>query len=280
MIGEDNRIRAYPQILAKIADKTGSLPYVSHDIIASFNSKFDFFLPGDASIGPTQDDLVATITHEFVHGLGFASFWRPWMANTVTPLITHAEDVFPKTVTIRETIFDAFFARMADGQRLSNFTDALQVAIEGTTYNSQAELDNAITAAAANIKLPTTVDFVTPKAIGFWPKGAQDAILIETSFPEFRNGSTGSHVDKETYQNTENWLMIFDNIPGKTYQQIISDNGATGIVGSGIRAMLESIGHATSQNPTPFIPTPTNELPPLTVTSSRKSKRRQRRRLQ
>ncbi|CAG8578821.1 6699_t:CDS:2, partial [Paraglomus occultum] len=92
----------------------------------------------------------------------------------------------------------------------------------------------------------------------------EDAVILETSLNPYSPGSTGSHVDLKTYSKTPDWLMIYMVIPGKTFQQIDKDNGAATpdtIVGPKIRAMMESIGIPTPENPTPFVPTIVDEEP-------------------
>ena len=60
MTGEDGAIRLYPQTLTKLANPTGPVPFDTHDIIASFNSKLfpHFFFEGDKNIQSNQVDLL------------------------------------------------------------------------------------------------------------------------------------------------------------------------------------------------------------------------------
>jgi len=149
---------------------------------------------------------------------------------------------------IRETIFDQFVIRTTNGKKLTDYTTAIEKAIDGQTNTTDAELKNSIETVATSIGLTTTTDYVTPNAIGFLPKGrtnTKDAVMLETTLKPFSSGSTASHVDRTTYVDTPDWLMIYKGINGKTFQQINTDNGAAApdaIVGPGIKAIMESIG--------------------------------------
>jgi len=248
MTGEDGAIRLYPQVLTKLANPTGPVPFDTHDIIASFNSKLapHFFFPGDKNIQLDQIDFVSVIAHEFLHGLGFYSSWAP-------ALLPASDVVIPFVITdgsklrMRETIFDQFVIKTADGKKLTNYAAAFSKAIDGQTYTTDAALVTSIEKVATDISLTTTTDYVTPKAIGFLPRGKtniKDAVLLETSLKPYSMGSTGSHVDDATYARSQDWLMTYVATPGKTYQQMDKDSGAApdAIVGPGIKAIMESIG--------------------------------------
>ena len=249
MTGEDGAIRLYPQILTKLANPKGSVPFDTHDIVASFNSKLapNFFFPGDKNIKSDQVDFTGVIAHEFLHGLGFYSSWEPVgsFSDVVTPFFIVDNG---NKLRVRETIFDQFVIRTADGKKLTDYTAAIEKAIDGQTYTTDADLKNSIETVATSIGLTTTTDYITPNAIGFLPKGrtnTNDAVILETTLKPFSTGSTGSHVDKATYEKTPDWLMIYEVIVGKTFQQIDTDNGAAtpgAIVGPNIKAIMESIG--------------------------------------
>src|SRR6185312_6829223 len=129
-----------------------------------------FFFPGDKNIQLDQIDFVSVIAHEFLHGLGFYSSWAP-------ALLPASDVVIPFVITdgsklrMRETIFDQFVIKTADGKKLTNYTAAFSKAIDGQTYTTDAALVTSIEKVATDISLTTTTDYVTPKAIGFLPKG-------------------------------------------------------------------------------------------------------------
>ncbi|CAG8640184.1 1388_t:CDS:2 [Paraglomus occultum] len=267
MTGEDGAVRIYPQILTKFANPTSAVPFDTHDIIASFNSKLApyFFFSGDTDITPKQVDFVGVVAHEFHHGLGFLSSWRPsGVDNVVTPLI-HVDG--SNKLRVRETIFDQFIIRTADGKPLTEFTAKFEQAIDGQTYTTDAALASTIEMVATDNLITTATDYITPNAIGFLPKGKTniiDAVILETALNPFAVGSTGSHVDFTTYSNSPDWLMVYNVIQGKTFQQIDQDNGAATpdtIVGPNIKAIMESMGLPTPDNPNPFVPTIVNEEP-------------------
>ncbi|CAG8614272.1 3047_t:CDS:2 [Paraglomus occultum] len=267
MKGSDGVVRLYPQILTKFANPPGPVPYATHDIIASFNSKLAsrFFLPGDKHIKPDQVDFVAVIAHEFHHGLGLLSSWGPsGVNNVVTPFIL-SDDL--NILRVREVVFDQFVIRTVEGRHLTDFTKDFEKAIDGTTFTTNEALASVIEDVANKNLIPTTSDYVTPDAIGFLPIGKTaitDAVILETTLVPFAEGSTGSHVDYKTYSTSPDWLMIFRAIRGKTFQQIDKDNGAATpdtIAGPHIKAIMESIGIPTPENPNPFVPTIVNEPP-------------------
>ncbi|CAG8584709.1 2032_t:CDS:2, partial [Paraglomus occultum] len=174
MKGEDGAVRLYPQVLTKFANPTGPVPFDTHDIIASFNSKLapQFFFPGDENIKSNQIDFVGVIAHEFCHGLGFFSSWEPsGVDNVVTPAI-----IIDSTnkLRVRETIFDQFLIRTADGKKLSDFTAAFEKAIDGQTFTTNAALASIIEQTASDNQITTTTDFITANAVGFLPKGKTD----------------------------------------------------------------------------------------------------------
>ncbi|RGB36976.1 hypothetical protein C1646_695983 [Rhizophagus diaphanus] len=89
-------------------------------------------------------------------------------------------------------------------------------------------------------------------------KSINDAVILETSIPGYRPGSSVSHVDLSTYNNTSDYLMAFKGTPGRTTNDFISIGGnyPGGVIGPKTKSILESIGYATEEYPEPIKPQP------------------------
>jgi hypothetical protein len=70
----------YPQALVKQVMHDIQLVYNDYDILAEFNSDFNFWFANETTqaITPDQTDFEFVVSHEFTHGLGFDTAWSQW----------------------------------------------------------------------------------------------------------------------------------------------------------------------------------------------------------
>ncbi|GET00180.1 hypothetical protein GLOIN_2v1525566 [Rhizophagus clarus] len=270
---DDDKIeRIYPQALVKQFQFPQHPPYDDFDIITRFNSRIPFYFPDDnTTISPFQFDFEFTITHELLHGLGFYSLWQPFDdSNTLKALcpptavidsgndgkVDSSNPYDPETV--KESIFDKYMIRLDNGTFITEYTKKMEQYIASdVTITNEEFIQNQLPIMREMFNLATK-----PKSLGFLPHNSNnyvtDAVILETSIPDYLPGSSISHVDLLTYNNTSDYLMAYKGTPGKTTQDfiLIGGNYPGGVIGPKTKSILETIGYATDDYPDPTKPQP------------------------
>lgn len=275
LLDEDDQVeRFYPQALVKQLQLSSpaTFTYSESDISAEFNSLINWHFPDDKeSIKKDQYDILYTVLHEIIHGLGFISSWKgletPEKELTPFPL-TGSDDTSITSYDItntpfkfhgfRETIFDKFIiTKDNDGiqRRLSSFANELN---QFNTSASQFigfydQLQNSPQYGAAKEVLTFST---TKNALIFMPKGGisipDDGILLETKIKPYQAGSSISHVDSLIYNvGNPDFLMRRESILGESLNNLVDKSGnITGsAIGPKLLNVLSSIGYNLADNP-------------------------------
>jgi hypothetical protein len=276
---EDQVERLYPQALVKQFNlPTQPAAYADSDIIAQFNSLIDWYIPdNNHPIGKNQYDLLDTVLHEIIHGLGFVSSWRNDIdgelkvpTNGLIPYPIFESDVSSdpldipnngkfKFLAFYETIFDKFIIAINNNNqtRLSGFAKILNQ-FSGINQNFtklsdfNAELHNSpqYDAAKQVLSLSTTKD-----SLIFMPSGGRniknDGVVLETKLNPYRLGTSISHVDSDIYNDSPDFLMRRVSDDGVTMHDLIAKSGnLTGsAIGPKLLQILGSIGYNLADNP-------------------------------
>ncbi|RIA89261.1 hypothetical protein C1645_772847 [Glomus cerebriforme] len=273
---DDKLERIYPQALVKQFQFPEHPKYDDYDVSTQFNARVPFYFDDDIiPINPLQYDFQYIVTHELLHGLGFYTLWRPYQdplapKGLMPPLVVidsgNDGNIEPKTFnepeTVKESIFDKFMIRLDNGTFTSEYSKQI----------GQYFLDNENVTILNEVEFEQTYQFqlmkemlglaTTPKSLGFLPHDsvnyATDAVILETTLPEFQSGSSLSHVDLLTYNNTKEFLMVYKGTPGRTLNDFVAIGGnyPGGVIGPKIKSILESIGYATEDYPNPKKPNP------------------------
>lgn len=201
----------YPQALLKQIDPLTN--YLGPDIIANFNSDFNFYLSSSRKpIQPGQYDFEYVVCHELTHGLGFINDFSTYFG--VAPLtpsfLIPPILVDTKTETEFEgwslpNTFDTFLYDTNENQslfsyqsRISNFSSPNTIL--GTMDSSFENDGDSYTAAISNLNASESgaLKFITRKKslISLYSPGA------------FATGSSISHLDSN-YFGTADFLMIY-----------------------------------------------------------------------
>nr|CAA6829073.1 MAG: Type IV fimbrial biogenesis protein PilY1 [uncultured Thiotrichaceae bacterium] len=186
----------YPIALANALAGSDLQPNQS-DIFATFNSNFSWYYGIDGSTPSSQQDLLSVILHEIGHGLGFSgsAAYSNGLGNWGSGGFQDIYDNFIK---------DASGNKITDTSVYPNPSASLGSLL--TSNNLWFTGSNAVTANnSANVKLyaPAT----------------------------WSSGSSYSHLDYNTFNNTSNQLMVYAISPGEA----IHDPGP---VGKGLLADL------------------------------------------
>ncbi|CAB4393647.1 unnamed protein product [Rhizophagus irregularis] len=274
LLSDDDKMeRIYPQALVKQFQFPEHPQYDDFDIIIHFNSRVRFYFPEDTTpIGPKQYDFEFTVTHELLHGLGFYSLWQPLPFDETNDLRALCPPIVVinsgkdgkvdsdspnEPLTVKESIFDKYMIRLDNGSFISEYTKKMQNYVSS---NEEATLQDFL---ESQFPIMRTMFLLAtrPKSLGFLPhnsKSINDAVILETSIPGYQPGSSVSHVDLSTYNNTSDYLMAYKGTPGRTTTDFISIGGnyPGGVIGPKTKSILESIGYATEEYPEPIKPQP------------------------
>ncbi|MBL3654946.1 T9SS type A sorting domain-containing protein [Fulvivirga sediminis] len=162
----------YPVALAeKMANRDLNDPE-SADIVANFNSDFDWYLGTDGNPAPGQYDLVSVVLHEIGHGLGFVDSFG--YEEGIASYGLGGSEVFP-------FIYDTYVA------------NASKVSLMNIHNNPSRELGSAVTNGSVYFNSPIASN------------NHGDVKLYAPI--SWNSGSSIAHLDENTYNNTANALM-------------------------------------------------------------------------
>lgn len=163
----------YPMALAEKLARKNLNPVTEADIVATFNSRRDdWYFGTDGNCPADKFDLVSVVLHELGHGLGFSGTFR--VSNSVG--FFGLNDSRPK-------IYDTY---------LKNGVNQKLITFESGTL------------ALANQITSNSVTFESPMARVLSASSADPRIFAPNPY---QPGSSISHVDEGTYENTPNALM-------------------------------------------------------------------------
>lgn len=159
----------YPISMAeKMAHK--ELNGTDPDIVARFNSDFNWYLGTDGKPPKNRQDLVSTVLHEIGHGLGFFGSLRPYDGDATQGIVTSGGIPY---------IFD-HYAENISKQKILN-TDIFK--------NPSVELFKALTGGSLYINSPEILKY-------------NDTIPGRLYVPStYSAGSSYSHLDENTYKS-------------------------------------------------------------------------------
>ncbi len=283
LLDDDNMVRQYPQALAKQFLLSPEPEWGPFDIQAFFNAEASLFFKEDGNIKLNQFDFEYIVTHELVHGLGFASSWNNYFGqlqifNALTPDPSFLDVVTDinqpvKFTGFEETAFDKYMVntRSTEPKRMSEFTQQINSFVEiGKDFPSVQELlIDFMNSSEFQITQSLLLDAQTPKTMAFRPQNANstdDLVFLETNIEPFRVGSSISHVDIVTFNNTPDFLEVFNAKRGQSLDQILASTGGQFPIGPKLKGVLETLGYASADNPNPYKPKLPTDSQTTTVT--------------
>jgi hypothetical protein len=272
LTSDDGKVRLYPQSLAK---QLNSAPIKSQfhpagDILAEFNSDASFYFQSQGGqISRTQSDFLLVISHELLHGLGFATIYNDYLSQTsVQALFPNPEVLTVGRTKARinsflESIFDRYVVFTDSKKTLTTVTDVINGYVnENNFFGSVDEAYSDFTKSSqyqvARDLLKTaqtegSMEFVFNTTTNVPYK----SLVLETAIRPYAPSSSVSHVAMKNYQNTKEFLMRAVMSPGNSLASLVSSAGSgswdTAPYGPGIIAMLETIGYPTNGNPNPNV---------------------------
>ncbi|CAI2167408.1 3557_t:CDS:2 [Funneliformis geosporum] len=274
---EDNTERLYPQALVKqLGLQIPIVKFASSDIIAQFNSLKDWYFPDDeGSIRPDQNDILNTVLHELIHGLGFFSSWKNYLdeqlqspTSGLTPIFSSGSNATSNLpfgsfefTGFYETIFDKFIMINNDGKQeklsmlaneLNQFSGKNKLFTHLSSFNDEFRNSPQYEAAKKMLSLS-----MVKNSLIFMPKGTtkiNDGLILETSLGTYATGSSIVHVDYNKYSRDSDFLMIYNSVAGISMNDLIKKTGnRTGTaIGPKLLKALNSIGYTLADNPIKF----------------------------
>lgn len=171
--GTPERDLWYPTALAEKLARKDINPTTEADIVATFNSRrTDWYFGTDGNCPSDKLDLVSVVLHELGHGLGFSGTFR----------VNDSKGYYGQTDG-NSKIYDTY---------LKNGLNQFLLSFE----NGSLTLANQLTS--------NSVTFASPVARQLSSTSADPRIYAPNPY---NSGSSISHVDESTYENTANALM-------------------------------------------------------------------------
>ncbi|ORX59728.1 hypothetical protein DM01DRAFT_302262 [Hesseltinella vesiculosa] len=260
----DNMTRMYPQALLKQFPIQPKPSWSKFDINAQFNTEANWYFDTPTNIGiqPNQIDLLRTMCHELIHGLGFVSSWTedlyehfspfvdnlaPFLtpmllqppqqidttqlSNTATPepfwgFVEYPMDKFIQFQTSNLSSTTRYLSSWGDGNVLfRSLFDMINSWVMSDYFNASQRIYQACTSAQA-------VTFTTPSV----------QMILETSLNPFTDGSSLSHVDNATYANSPDYLMTYTTKAGISIATL-NNQFPAGPIGPLLFRAMQAIGY-------------------------------------
>ncbi|KAJ9056128.1 hypothetical protein DSO57_1036222 [Entomophthora muscae] len=216
-LSKEGQVRMYPQALMRqiYGELDDAHPF---DIVMAMNA--------DSFPNPTTP-MIEVLSHELIHGLGFVSSLvqseagvLPWPNSSDTRL-TYTE------FAMDEYLFDA-----RTNLPLSSLTSQLPL------KNASADIGHYIEELATHH--------------GYFELRVDNlSIPLETSLRPFRIGSSVSHLDSDTYAQTQDVLMIYRINKGKTVREYIRSHSKwnTAPYGPHTLKVMQAMGYTLNPSP-------------------------------
>lgn len=245
----------YPQALVKQFNVNDRIRFSDTDIVAEFNSDFDFWFPGDGAIAEQQYDFTYVVLHELVHGLGITTGWRNHlyslgMSNALTPPIVRSNSSAAGISFQPPFVFDAY---IVDAKNNKIAMDALDF-VRYQDFNSKSKeqwLNNflrssqgasSISAYELATKKEGSLYFQLPATAA----SSADKLTLYTIAGTYQSKSTLSHLGLAAFNNTSDFLMRPMLISNKTLSLLTEQfcgQWVFGPVGPKLVKMLQTIGY-------------------------------------
>ncbi|KAI9092589.1 hypothetical protein DFS34DRAFT_652878 [Phlyctochytrium arcticum] len=285
------RYYLYPQALMKQLRPDKGLDMAKYDILADFNSDFDFwFRASGTPIQANQTDFEFVVAHELTHGLGWDSSLVPYnvlykdygQSKTlyVAPgLYFHgvpAEPIVDNWMPL--TAFDSLIKVGASQQPLEELTAPLydfwpkySSGIDVTLRDFIASFERSGDPFQAAAKIHDLITQSPSPQPGL--RIGSTTIYATTRAGTYEPGSSLTHIDL-SYNTTQDFLMVpsMGGMVGKSLQQLIdSQNKGGGIYGPHALEVLRALGWESdkevviSTNKDPAIRTSSNSATSLRV---------------
>ncbi|KAI8140835.1 hypothetical protein BJV82DRAFT_542310 [Fennellomyces sp. T-0311] len=236
LMQEGEATRMYPQALLKqYKNLPSDVDWYSYDMNAQFNSEIKWYFEDDSKpIAKDETDLLNTIIHELIHGLGFVSAWSddtyerfsrydPRAKKFLTPMPLNPPNELPE---VSES--------MESDSGVQPFWGFVEFPFDKYLHVNNVPLTD-VTAALnkwgdGNVMFATIVDMVNAwDDDQVFRKRAEDVyraatqrggitlvidneavLMMESSLDPFQDGSSLAHVDRTAYVNTDEFLMIYN----------------------------------------------------------------------
>jgi hypothetical protein len=191
-------------------------------------------MQGNGTVGKHQIDLLRTVIHEYMHGLGFLNSWNNYLWTTfqqvdancqqfLTPMPlsppNQLQSVYDNAQEANgpqpfwgfvEYPLDKLVNIVATNQSLSATTPKLnEWGNSNVMFASLADMyhswqaNDAINIAYNIYNLSTTADTLSIYDHSF------GSVIVETSLTPFQSGSSLSHFDNSLYDSTIDYLMVY-----------------------------------------------------------------------
>ncbi|KAI9021260.1 hypothetical protein DFJ74DRAFT_672432 [Hyaloraphidium curvatum] len=263
----------FPQSLFKQISNGAAVQLKDVDIIAEFNTDFNFWFPGDNQITFNQVDFELVVAHEFTHGLGLTSGWNTWFSS-VYPILP-SQDFLTPSIFIQSPVGDAspnnyFFAGWQQLQILDKYIYAVgsgkslvdsAKTITSFTGSSGTRLSSWITqfqqsgAPYAEAKSVYSIATSGYRQLEFRiPTNAASQggtiVYLQTVPGRWLPGSSIAHVDLQDEGTGPDFLMIPDvtSLTGRTLDNILATQAPGwkyGAIGPQLAGMLSAMGWPT-----------------------------------
>ncbi|CAG8526821.1 5059_t:CDS:2 [Cetraspora pellucida] len=261
---DDGKIRLYAQSLAKQFQLEVHPEYSSVDILADFNSNIPFWFEGDPPIQPNQTGFEELVLHELTHGLGFLSSWSndyleessSFLTPNIDGIVSNVGDnIESKSILIFrgfiENAFDKYMILTSNRTHTTELTSELDKFRDGQDrkFTSINEFNEKFKSSPQfNIAKQMYKTCIKSNSIGFLSNTSNinnNAVILETGINPFRGGASLSHIDEKLF-NSSDFLMTFEQLPGRTLEDSINASGSKGgkekAIGPRTLAILETLG--------------------------------------
>ncbi|KAJ9078998.1 hypothetical protein DSO57_1001221 [Entomophthora muscae] len=249
-VNEENQQTLYPQALYKQNDHNEQHYLKDYDMLITFDAYYDYYFPNDYpnTQGICEMDFMQILTHEVLHGLGFASSLHALTSDIFSPIPRVRRVMSSETelmVSFLFTEFDNHILNEKNSKPLKHYAAMLREL--GPIYFKPGQDYKTLTQNQPHYKIFKELSSIFTHAYF----NASSNIKVYLKTPSIFSSMSLSHIDSSTYKNTRDETMMAKSGSGVGLHDLFHDDAKwlTSPFGPKTLAILATLGYRINPSP-------------------------------
>ncbi|KAJ9086928.1 hypothetical protein DSO57_1038489 [Entomophthora muscae] len=249
-VNEENLTFLYPQALYKQSDHNEVHYLKDYDMLITFDAYYDYYFPDDYpnTQGMCEMDFMQALTHEVLHGLGFASSFHALTSDIFSP-IPHVRKAMSSKeeskVNFLFTEFDKHIVIEKNSKSLKHYAAKLRDL--GPIHFKPGQDYKNLIQNQPHYKI--FKELSSSSNHDYFNASNNIKVYLKTS--SVFSSMSLSHIDSSTYKNTRDETMMAKSGSGVGLHDLFHDDAKwlTSPFGPKTLAILATLGYRINPNP-------------------------------